>query len=119
MENLEQSKQRLRQALERLQNAIDGGYVPPHARAKQNELEIENNDLRATIILQKKDIATLKRKITAFTVEKEQKSLSAAGAIEALDLTESISNENCSTSEQSAAQSGAVTLDELKSMVGK
>jgi hypothetical protein len=111
-----QSKQKLQNALERLQSAIDQKLV---FLEKCRKLEKENNEHKTTILLLKKEAAELNTKLlnsgvfestSLFTPEHNELLLSPKSPsrkkVEAKLSNEEVKNEN------------EVSLGELKSMMG-
>lgn len=72
MTNLEQSKIRLKTALDHLNYVLETRYLSNELLNKKTQLEIENNDLRSSIIMLKKEVSELKQRLKSLTIEREQ-----------------------------------------------
>jgi predicted RNase H-like nuclease (RuvC/YqgF family) len=72
MTDLEQSKIRLKTALDHLSYVLETKYLSNELLNKKTQLEIENNDLRSSIIMLKKEVSELKQKLKNLNIEREQ-----------------------------------------------
>ncbi|AIF80889.1 hypothetical protein I862_01630 [endosymbiont of Acanthamoeba sp. UWC8] len=119
MSNLEQVKERLKSALNKVNNKIIDAQK---AIQSQHQLETENNELKAAMALLQKEISELKHKIRSIGIEQEQKSLSKQAEISAPEIKapgsrvrKSIDGNKTDESEEINSK---VSLNELKGLVG-
>ncbi|KIE05079.1 hypothetical protein NF27_EY01750 [Candidatus Jidaibacter acanthamoeba] len=119
MSNLEQVKERLKSALNKVNNKL---IEAQKAIQNQHQLETENNELKANLALMQKEISELKHKIRSMGIEQEQKSLSKQAEISPLEIKtpstrirKSIDGNKVDESEEINSK---VSLNELKGLVG-
>ena len=119
MSNLEQVKERLKSALNKVNNKIIDAQK---AIQSQHQLETENNELKAAMALLQKEISELKHKIRSIGIEQEQKSLSKQAEISSPEIRASGSRIrkpiDGNKVDESEEINSKVSLNELKGLVG-
>ncbi len=111
MSNLEQVKERLKGALNKINTKLIDAQ---NSIQKQHKLEVENNELRASVILLKKEISELKNKVRSISIEAEQKSLGKQVEIKIDDEDINLKTEEV----ESKPNDSTISLNELKDLVG-
>lgn len=119
MNNFEKAKLRLRDALEQLEDVINAKFLTQDYNQKINTLEIENNDLRASLLMMKKEAAELKQKLKSLTIKQEQTTLISSMQQNVLDLNGIVPpRKSGKVANTFVEKENELSLAELKNVVG-